>query len=100
MNFIHLKPIKNPHMKKMLLLAVVACGIGFSVNAQTAAPQQTTPPIDPNAPVMKFKIDTMNFGTVVERTIVERDYVFTNTGKKPLVITSAAGSCHCTVPSF
>lgn len=86
-------------MKKMLLLAVCAFGIGFSAKAQTPAPANTGT-VDPNAPVMTFKTDTMNFGTVVEGTIVERDYVFTNTGKTPLVITSASGSCHCTVPSF
>jgi hypothetical protein len=88
-------------MKKILLLAVCAFGIGFSVKAQPpATPPQVTPTVDPNAPVMTFETDTMNFGTIVEGTIVERDYKFTNTGKTPLVITSASGSCHCTVPSF
>ena len=85
-------------MKKILLLAFVFAGIGIS--AQTQAQPQVTPSPDPNAPVMTFKVDTMNFGTVTQGTIVERDYVFTNTGKEPLVITSAVGSCHCTVPDY
>jgi len=92
-------------MKKILLLAFVSAGLGLSAQTQTAPSQtqaqpQVTPSPDPNAPVMTFKVDTMNFGTVTQGTIVERDYVFTNTGKEPLVITSATGSCHCTVPDF
>jgi len=70
------------------------------VQTQTQAQPQVTPNPDPNAPVMTFATDTMNFGTVTQGTIVERDYKFTNTGKQPLVITSATGSCHCTVPDF
>ena len=85
-------------MKKILLLAFLATGIGISMQAQ--AQPQVTPNPDPSAPVMTFKVDTMNFGTVTQGTIVERDYVFTNTGKSPLVITDAQGSCHCTVPKF
>jgi len=83
-------------MKRFLLSAILACGIGIAVQAQP----QTTTINDPNAPVMTFKTDTMNFGTVTQGTIVKRDYVFTNTGKEPLVITKAYGSCHCTVPSY
>jgi hypothetical protein len=97
-NFISLINKKTLPMKKILLLAVLAGGLGFSVKAQ-AQPQVTGNP-DPNAPVMTFETDTMNFGTVTQGTIVERDYKFTNTGKEPLIITGAQGSCHCTVPSY
>lgn len=83
-------------MKKLLLLTVFAAGLATVMQAQP----QTTPGLDPSAPVMKFETDTMNFGTVKQGTIVERDYVFTNTGKTPLIITSAVGSCHCTVPEY
>jgi hypothetical protein len=93
-------------MKKVFLLASFAVLAAFGANAQTATVNTntvvptSTASIDPNAPVMKFDTDTMNFGTVTQGTIVERDYKFTNTGKEPLVITSASGSCHCTVPSY
>ena len=85
-------------MKKILLLTAFAFGIGFSSKAQ-AQPVVTGNP-DPNAPVMTFVTDTMNFGTVTQGTIVERDYTFKNTGKEPLIISGAVGSCHCTVPSY
>lgn len=83
-------------MKNIFLFALFAFGIGATMKAQ---PQVTTSN-DPSAPVMKFKVDTLDFGTVTQGTIVEKDFKFTNTGKSPLVITSASGSCHCTVPHF
>ncbi len=83
-------------MKKILLLALVATAFTSILKAQP----QVTPTIDKTAPVMKFETDSMNFGTITQGTIVEKDYVFKNTGKTPLVITSASGSCHCTVPHF
>lgn len=39
-----------------------------------------------------------NFGKVTEGEIVEYNYRFKNTGKKPLIITNASASCGCTVP--
>jgi hypothetical protein len=83
-------------MKKLLLFSILAAGFGTAMYAQP----QVTPGVDPSAPVMKFETDTMNFGTIIQGTKVEKDFVFKNTGKTPLVITSATGSCHCTVPHF
>jgi uncharacterized protein DUF1573 len=51
-------------------------------------------------PVMSFKDTLHEFGTIHEAEVVEYDFSFTNTGKTPLVITSATGSCGCTVPSY
>src|SRR5689334_19376817 len=31
---------------------------------------------------------------------VKHDFEFTNTGKEPLIISNAAGSCGCTVPEW
>jgi hypothetical protein len=39
-----------------------------------------------------------NFGTVTDGEKVEYSYRFTNTGKKPLIVSSAVASCGCTVP--
>ena len=39
-----------------------------------------------------------NFGTITEGDKVEYNFRFKNTGKKPLVISSASASCGCTVP--
>jgi hypothetical protein len=46
----------------------------------------------------KFKEDEFNFGTIKQGEAVTHEFEFTNTGSEPVIITSAAGSCGCTVP--
>lgn len=83
-------------MKKLFLLTVLAAGFATMMKAQP----QVTPNLDPSAPEMTFKSDTASFGSVTQGTKVEYDFVFKNTGKTPLVIASATGSCQCTVPQY
>jgi hypothetical protein len=49
---------------------------------------------------MTFAEDRFNFGTVVEGEKVSHTYTFTNTGKEPLILSNARGSCGCTVPKW
>ncbi|MDY8136418.1 DUF1573 domain-containing protein [Aquimarina sp. 2201CG5-10] len=51
-------------------------------------------------PVMTFTETNHDFGTINEGDVVEHTFTFTNTGKAPLVIISAKGSCGCTVPKW
>jgi hypothetical protein len=51
-------------------------------------------------PVMTFTKVEHDFGTINEGDVVEHKFAFTNTGKAPLVIVSAKGSCGCTVPEW
>ncbi|MFL1896949.1 DUF1573 domain-containing protein [Aquimarina sp. 2-A2] len=51
-------------------------------------------------PVMTFAEIEHDFGTINEGDVVEHTFSFTNTGKTPLVIVNAKGSCGCTVPSY
>lgn len=53
-----------------------------------------------NAPDFKFTIEEYNFGTVKPGDLVVYEFVYTNTGKDPLIITEAQGSCGCTVPEW
>jgi hypothetical protein len=39
-----------------------------------------------------------NFGKIKEGEVVHTVFKFTNTGKSPLIISNAVGSCGCTVP--
>ena len=39
-----------------------------------------------------------DFGTITEGSTVKTVVTFTNTGKKPLIISNCSGSCGCTVP--
>jgi hypothetical protein len=73
----------------------------FSMAQQT--PPATTPPPaapDPNAPVMNFQTKEHDFGTIQQDDNGTYMFMFTNTGKEPLVIKEAHGSCGCTVPRW
>lgn len=51
-------------------------------------------------PEMTFENASHDFGTINEGEVVEHTFRFTNTGKTPLIIVSAKGSCGCTVPKW
>jgi len=51
-------------------------------------------------PIMAFNDTLHDFGAIHENEIVKYDFAFTNTGKTPLIITQAAGTCGCTVPEY
>ena len=57
--------------------------------------------IDPaNAPAFAFEKETHDFGEIAQGEKVSYSFKFTNTGKTDLVISSAKGSCGCTVPEY
>jgi len=73
--------------------------------ASTPAPaadnnQQATPAYDGPQPEFSFSEENHDFGSIEEGTLAKHDFTFTNTGEAPLIITSASGSCGCTVPSW
>ncbi|MCI5056580.1 MAG: DUF1573 domain-containing protein [Flavobacteriales bacterium] len=51
-----------------------------------------------NLPVMTFDEEVFDFGEITQGEEVFHSYKFKNTGKSDLIITSAEGSCGCTVP--
>lgn len=101
-------------MKKILLFAALVVFGVTSSNAQTktkakakkakakientAVAKVITPAVD--GPGMVFENETIDYGTIPHNADGKREFVFTNNGNKPLIITNAQGSCGCTVPSF
>jgi hypothetical protein len=85
-------------MKKFLSSITLITGLLLAGNmfAQTAMPA----PPDPNAPVMKFDRDTIDYGTIPHNADGYRSFNFVNVGKEPLIINNAHGSCGCTVPTY
>lgn len=77
-------------MKKLLSI-ILLVGLFFGANAQND---------NPNAPIMKFVSETHDFGTLKEGPTASYDFVFTNTGKSPLIIQSCTASCGCTTPDW
>lgn len=63
-------------------------------NAATPAP-----PVGPTTSIT-FEESEFNFGKVKAGEKVQHAYKFKNTGKEPLVISNAKGSCGCTVPNW
>lgn len=82
-------------MKKFLLSAALVGGLVFAGNVKA---QEGAAP-DPNAPVMTFQHDTIDYGTIAHNADGYRYFKFTNNGKEPLIIKEAHGSCGCTVPT-
>lgn len=55
---------------------------------------------NPNAPEITFESEVHDFGTIPYASAATFDFKFTNTGKEPLIISGARGSCGCTVPKW
>ena len=48
---------------------------------------------------MLFESEVIDYGTIPHNADGNREFVFTNNGTKPLIITNTQGSCGCTVPT-
>ncbi|MEZ7497530.1 DUF1573 domain-containing protein [Flavobacterium sp. Arc3] len=86
-------------MKKIIVLAMLTI-----LGVTTSNAQETTKKI--KAKVAKvdgaglvFVSETIDYGTVAHNSDGKREFVFTNNGTKPLIITNTQGSCGCTVPT-
>ncbi|MBS1688931.1 MAG: DUF1573 domain-containing protein [Bacteroidetes bacterium] len=54
-----------------------------------------------NGPIFHFnEPDLYDFGDIKEGAVMVHDFVFTNAGKRPLIIDSAMASCGCTMPTW
>lgn len=49
---------------------------------------------------IQIEHQSFDFGKIKEGEILKKDIIYTNTGKNPLIIFSAFGSCGCTVPTY
>jgi hypothetical protein len=100
-------------MKKSIVLftaiTVMAFSNSFSQEAskkvKAKSPSKTVIAPKVEAPTletagMAFEQETIDYGTVEFKADGGREFVFTNNGTKPLIITNCAGSCGCTVPTW
>ncbi len=72
----------------------------FTLQGLTHQAQNTNNRVSPTAPEIRFEQSEFNFGTIKQGEKAEFEFVFTNVGQEPLVITNATGSCGCTVPEW
>ena len=85
-------------MKKIILSLSILLASAAVINAQTA--DGATPIQNENAAVISFEQEVVDYGTIEQGADGVREFVFTNTGKSPLIISNAVGSCGCTVPTW
>lgn len=70
---------------------------GDAIAAKPAA--AAAAPVGPLTSI-EFSEVVFDFGEIMEGEKVVHNYSFKNTGKEPLIISNAKGSCGCTVPSW
>ena len=87
-------------MKKNLLSITFLLFAALATSAQDKPTLSNVGNEDPNQAAFKFNEEEFNFGTIMQGDQVKHDFEFTNTGKEPIIISNAAGSCGCTVPEW
>ncbi len=81
-------------------------GTNVTVNSTTPTSVPGSPQgqeaAKPTGPVttVAYEETSYNYGKVVDGDVVKHVYKFKNTGKEPLIISDAKGSCGCTVPQW
>jgi len=85
-------------MKKIVAVLLVLLSFGYSVKAQE--PASVVPNVDPNAPILKFETDVLDYGTVKFGEHGIREFKIKNVGKSDLKITNVQGQCGCTTTSI
>src|SRR4051812_34861698 len=84
-------------MKSLIIASLLAFGLGLGAQAQ----DNTAPAKDnPNAPEISFSQELHDYGTIKQGADGSCEFRFKNTGKEPLIISNARGSCGCTVPTW
>ena len=61
---------------------------------------QNNTQVDLEQPVLIFKSEVIDYGTVEQSSDGMREFVFTNKGSAPLIISNVESACGCTVPSY
>ena len=82
---------------KKLFLAIALIGAVVSLQAQTAKPAAEG---GVDGPKMEFESTVIDYGLIEHNADGKREFILTNVGNAPLIISNAKGSCGCTVPTW
>jgi hypothetical protein len=82
-------------MKKLFLLFISFFAAVTFLHSQTVIKPDMV-----NGPRMVFESTTYDFGTVVQGTMIDHEFVFVNKGKTPLIINDANSSCSCNYSDY
>jgi hypothetical protein len=91
------------NMKRIILSAVVLLAFAACNQTKTNGTGEvntTTSVSAEGAPAFKFEKEVYDFGKIKQGEKVSFDFIFTNTGNTPLIISDAVATCGCTVPEI
>ncbi len=72
-----------------MLICAVVLGFAFTASAQADTKAE-----------FKFNEETHDFGKIVQGKPVTTEFVFTNIGEEPLILTNVQPTCGCTVAKY
>ncbi len=87
-------------------LIIICLFISSAIYAQDTKPNEKginyaqTVMQNPNAGVLSFEAEEIDYGTIPQDADGVKVFKFTNTGSNPVVITEVKTSCGCTVPTY
>ena len=76
-------------MKKLMLICAVVLGFAFTASAQGNQKAE-----------IKFTEEVHDFGKIPQGKPATTEFVFTNIGEQPLILTNVQPTCGCTVADF
>ena len=76
-------------MKKLILMCAIVLGFAFNASAQ-----------DNQKAEFKFNEEKHDFGKIPQGKPVTTDFVFTNIGEEPLILTEVKPTCGCTIADY
>jgi len=76
-------------MKKLMMICAMVIGFAISASAQTD-----------NKAEFKFVEEKHDFGKVPQGKPVTTDFVYTNIGVEPLILTEVKPTCGCTIADY
>lgn len=82
-------------MKKLLLILCIAAYVGNTY-------AHVNHPVKPNAETtaINWSETTHDFGKIKVNVPVTHQFIFTNKGSEPIIVTSVKASCGCTVADY
>jgi hypothetical protein len=77
-------------MKRIIFIAALLLAVSFQLRAQTTD----------STLVISFTSNVYDYGTIEQGGNGDCEFVFTNKGNSPLLLTNVRASCGCTTPNW
>lgn len=87
--------IKKSSLATLLVFIIACAALGQKIRNTETSPESIAPKTS-----IEWQMETFEFGEIIEGEKIRNVFTFTNTGSNPLIISSAKGSCGCTVPMW